>query len=285
MLVWYAAAALAQEPAVKEVHRSEVDVVTPHVAVLPEPTPAYARCLVRVVIGSDGAPQSATPKEGCAMAEKAVAAAMAGRWKLKEGQAAPLAFYVPVESRPLISEGSVRFQLVAGMSHEDQQLYADQSCPLRMGIAADGQVDVVLPGDACAEALRPVVSALVMMWQAEPYVVDGKAVPAWADLAYQVPPKGPRMFHHTELQVLKRVMPPFPKEAMRSYAAGSSVECGVRVYLDEEGVPYDVGMESCPEPFHAVTRETLLKWRWKPATYEGEAVPAQFTIKISYKYG
>jgi protein TonB len=92
---------------------------------------------------------------------------------------------------------------------------------------------------------------------------------------------GVRTFHHSELQVKRRVVPEYP-EAAREMNLGDQ-DCKVRIFIDEEGVPYDVKFEACPKVFHDSARDAILKWRWYPAKVGGEKVKAQFLLNVKYK--
>jgi periplasmic protein TonB len=92
---------------------------------------------------------------------------------------------------------------------------------------------------------------------------------------------GVKVFHSSELEVKKKVQPEYP-DAARELSLGDQ-RCLVKVLIDEEGVPYDVRVESCPKVFEAVTREAMLKWRWYPPRDGKNKVRAQTTIAITYK--
>ena len=61
------------------------------------------------------------------------------------------------------------------------------------------------------------------------------------------------------------------------------VDCKVRIFIDEKGVPYNFQFESCPKIFQASATEALAKWRWYPAKFQGQKVKAQFLLNIRYK--
>jgi protein TonB len=92
---------------------------------------------------------------------------------------------------------------------------------------------------------------------------------------------GPKVFHHSELEAKKKVQPEYPEAAL-SLNLGDQ-RCMARVFIDEEGVPYDVIVEKCPNVFHPVTKETILKWRWYPPKDGKNKVKAQTTIGVTYK--
>lgn len=92
---------------------------------------------------------------------------------------------------------------------------------------------------------------------------------------------GVRVFHHSELEVKKRVEPVYP-DAARELNLGEQ-RCLVKVFIDEEGVPYDVQVDQCPKVFDTPTREAILKWRWYPPKDGKSRVKAQTTIAITYR--
>jgi hypothetical protein len=292
-----AAAALAQEPApavVTEVHRSEVDVVTPYVAVLPEPAPAFARCAVRVIVDAQGVPTSATASK-CEepLASTAVEAVLRGRWRLREGQSAPLAFQVPFDARPL---GRPDYIVMKRPDlPEDIPGHPEYTCAGHVGFTADGRSDFVHFTEECPEPARSEVIRALGQRLVVPWTVDGQAVPVLDEFRYGVHPEkddpmpetGPDglVVEHRELKVRRRVRPTYPPAALSNsaYAGPEGTDCKVRMYVDSAGVPYDMRFEGCPLVFHASAREALMRWRWKPALVGGEAVAAQFLINVKYK--
>jgi protein TonB len=87
--------------------------------------------------------------------------------------------------------------------------------------------------------------------------------------------------HQTDLQVKKRFTPEYP-EAARSLNLGDQ-RCLVKVFIDEEGVPYNAQVEQCPKVFEDNAREGVLKWRWYPYKVEGRKVKVQTTIAFMYR--
>jgi hypothetical protein len=90
-----------------------------------------------------------------------------------------------------------------------------------------------------------------------------------------------RVFHHSELEVKKRIYPEYP-EAARELNLGDQ-RCLAIVYMDEEGVPYQVTVDNCPKVFELPTKEAMLKWRWYPPKDGKSKVKAQTTIAVTYK--
>ena len=91
----------------------------------------------------------------------------------------------------------------------------------------------------------------------------------------------PRTFHHSEIRIKKQVFPEYPAAAKDKHLG--DVRCRARVFIDDAGKPTGVKHESCPKVFHQSLEHALMQWRWYPARVDGEKVPAQFVIAISYK--
>lgn len=90
-----------------------------------------------------------------------------------------------------------------------------------------------------------------------------------------------KVFHPSELELKKRVAPEYPPEALAANLGEQ--KCIVRVIIDEEGVPKILSVASCPDQFHAATKESISRWRWFPAKDAGHAIQAQTTIAVLYK--
>lgn len=93
---------------------------------------------------------------------------------------------------------------------------------------------------------------------------------------------GVRVMHHSELEWKKRVQWDYPKAAQELNLGDQ--RCIAKVFLDEEGVPYDVKVEDCPKVFHSTTIEALMKWRAYPSKDGKERVKVQTTIGVNYKF-
>jgi outer membrane biosynthesis protein TonB len=92
---------------------------------------------------------------------------------------------------------------------------------------------------------------------------------------------GTLVFHHSELEVKRRIQPVYPKEA-KPLNLGVQ-RCKVRVTINEQGVPTGAKVEDCPKVFHVNARESIMKWRWYPPRAGKERVKAQTTIVITYR--
>jgi len=91
---------------------------------------------------------------------------------------------------------------------------------------------------------------------------------------------GMRVFHHSELEVKKRVNPTYPDSAKQLNLGDQ--RCLATVRIGETGVPYEVTIAKCPETFHSATKQALLKWRWYPPKDGKSKVKAQTTIAFTY---
>lgn len=89
----------------------------------------------------------------------------------------------------------------------------------------------------------------------------------------------PLVFHHTDLQVRKRVQPRYPQSAQ---GLGEQ-RCIARVKMDQKGIPYDVRVDGCATSLHEATRDALLKWRWYPPKRNKQRVRASTRISVVYK--
>lgn len=89
-----------------------------------------------------------------------------------------------------------------------------------------------------------------------------------------------RVFHHSELEVKKRVEPHYPQAAVDMGLAEQ--RCTNRVFIDGKGVPWRVDVSGCPAVFHETARAALLRWRWYPPRAERQRVSAQTTIVFRF---
>lgn len=96
------------------------------------------------------------------------------------------------------------------------------------------------------------------------------------------PPPAPVMdIAFTSERVISRVLPAFPDAAARDGVRTAG--CQVRVYIDEEGVPYRALPVLCDEAFVPDTVAAALQWRFHPYLEEGVARKARFTVLFVYE--
>jgi outer membrane biosynthesis protein TonB len=93
----------------------------------------------------------------------------------------------------------------------------------------------------------------------------------------------PRALEPQALELTKRVQPTYPLEAMGLDL--DQTRCLVEVIIEPDGVPSAVTVAECPKVFHAHTRQAIQQWRWAPPRWEGQAVRASTTIRVSYALG
>lgn len=111
---------------------------------------------------------------------------------------------------------------------------------------------------------------------------DGLWGDLWANSSVStLPPNSVRVFHHSELEVKKRVNPPYPEEA-RALLLGDQ-RCLLKVFIDETGAPFDVLVEACPKVFHEAAKAAMLQWRWVPPKDGKTAIRAQTTLALTFK--
>src|SRR5207247_1545334 len=84
------------------------------------------------------------------------------------------------------------------------------------------------------------------------------------------------------LRVLRQVMPKFPAGASRFGIAGDLV---VQVIIDKNGLPtFPRIVRGLPAPtLSFVALEALKRWRFQPATRNGQPVSAPFGLQVHYK--
>jgi hypothetical protein len=89
--------------------------------------------------------------------------------------------------------------------------------------------------------------------------------------------------HRSEVRIKRQVNPEYPETA-RDMNLGP-VDCRVRIFIGEDGAPYDMRFEACPAPFHDSTREAVMRMRWYPYRVNGQKAKAQFVIKFVFSPG
>jgi hypothetical protein len=92
---------------------------------------------------------------------------------------------------------------------------------------------------------------------------------------------GVRTLHHLDVSKKKDVPLEYPQTA-KDLNMGD-IDCRVTIFIDEDGVPYNVAFPACPAVFHDSARKTILQWRYWPAKVDGRKTKAQFVLKIEYR--
>ena len=91
---------------------------------------------------------------------------------------------------------------------------------------------------------------------------------------------GYKVMHHSDVEWKNRAIPDYP-EAAREMNLGE-VECRVRMFVDEKGMPNDIEFVACPKVFQDTTREAFFKSRWYPAKVDNAKTRAQFLLVYKY---
>lgn len=90
----------------------------------------------------------------------------------------------------------------------------------------------------------------------------------------------------TDVQVTHKVAPNWPAEFMRLNT--EEKHCVIRFYVDENGEPFDIILESdvedCPELLHPPLLEAANQWRFSPYLDEtGTPLKSTFTLKMTIR--
>ena len=91
---------------------------------------------------------------------------------------------------------------------------------------------------------------------------------------------GYKVMHHSDVEWKNRAIPDYP-EAAREMNLGE-VECRVRMFVDEKGMPNNIEFVACPKVFQDTTREAFFKSRWYPAKVDNAKTRAQFLLVYKY---
>lgn len=89
--------------------------------------------------------------------------------------------------------------------------------------------------------------------------------------------------HRSEVRIKRQVNPEYPETA-RDMNLGP-VDCRVKIFIGEDGAPYDMEFVACPAPFHDNTRAAVMRMRWYPYRINGRKAKAQFVIKFVFSPG
>ncbi len=76
-----------------------------------------------------------------------------------------------------------------------------------------------------------------------------------------------------------RIHPPFPKKA-RHFGEQT---CDARIQVGPDGIPTDVILDGCPEPFAATLRKTLLEWQFDPALAAGTPTASEYALAVTWR--
>ncbi len=79
-----------------------------------------------------------------------------------------------------------------------------------------------------------------------------------------------------ELTPKRRALPTWPTGI-------KSASCQFRVWIDEEGKPYQVRPVACDEAVTEVAVDALERWRWKPYLVDGRPSKVSTVITIQFR--
>lgn len=91
----------------------------------------------------------------------------------------------------------------------------------------------------------------------------------------------PKVVHWSEVEVKKRVNPPFPEAAKQLGLKEES--CVVRIFIDPTGTPSRVEPRKCSELFRDAAVNAGMQWRFYPLKEGGRAISAQFDINFVFR--
>ena len=168
----------------------------------------------------------------------------------------------------------------------------DVSCRVRF-VLGSGEEPVGVEIFECPEVFRASLEEAAWQWRFVPSLAEGGARAPHHDVEVVYPREGlagpPRVapvsgpveVDWSDVEAKKRVAPKMPDEVKGQ--GKLNVRCQIRFFIDERGVPYEVVLEECPEPFRDSALEAAWGWRFAPTIRDGEPVEAQFVLGITYR--
>jgi outer membrane biosynthesis protein TonB len=183
----------------------------------------------------------------------------------------------------------------------------------------EGGNPVDVQSHRCDPDFSQAAAAAVGEWRLDPFLADGVPIPIRLSIAlvFQEPPPRPpaaanaaraapaveapvapaavpatvlptapsssdswRTIHWSEAAIRSRVLPQFPESARG--LGKDRVDCRVRMFVNEKGVPERVEAETCEEPFLAAAVDAAMKWRFYPTKVNGVAARVQFLVMIRF---
>ena len=83
-------------------------------------------------------------------------------------------------------------------------------------------------------------------------------------------------------KVIQRAQPKFPPDLRREFRQGYAV---VSLIIDEEGRPSDMKIKSMThQGFGEAAIESVKKWKFRPAYYQGKPVKCRASTRIYFGY-
>jgi TonB family protein len=132
--------------------------------------------------------------------------------------------------------------------------------------ASDTATTMPPAAETAAEAAPPV--------EAQPIPEPAPSEPA-SGVYSAVPPGG------TQPQEIDRVIPRYPAAARRANVQGSVV---VRGIVRRDGTIDNVEViQDLPQGLGEEARRAVSRWRFRPATYRGEAIDVYYTVTVNFK--
>jgi hypothetical protein len=123
---------------------------------------------------------------------------------------------------------------------------ADQTCTAQVHVSAEGLVDQVTAAQCESDALAAWYLESLVGWRFEPVLDDaGVAQAVVVDdlpLEWRAPV---RDVSFTQVRIKKSVPPRGAKDL-------PDAVCTARFFIDEQGKPYEIRLEDCPETHHEV---------------------------------
>ncbi len=92
---------------------------------------------------------------------------------------------------------------------------------------------------------------------------------------------GYKTMHHSDVEWKNKAVPDYP-EAAREMNLGD-VDCRVRMFVDEKGMPNNIDFVACPKVFQDAAKEAFFKSRWYPAKVDNLKTKAQFVLIYQFK--
>lgn len=87
-------------------------------------------------------------------------------------------------------------------------------------------------------------------------------------------------FQWTLLVDFPQLPPKMPRLARKHMLEG---DCFVRMYLDQNGQPYGVVAEDCPDVFVEPTLTAAQRWRIKPVKVDGKSYRSTVVLRVEYR--
>ena len=158
-----------------------------------------------------------------------------------------------------------------GAGEAENQVFATAVVHKALACAGRGDVDEALWYWYVAQEISPAVAK-----------TDLSAFGAPGEYLVRHPLAQTDAARGTSIRVIKQVMPKFPGGASRFGIAGDLV---VQIVVDKDGQPtLPRIVHPLPAPtLSYVALEALRRWRFEPATRNGEPVPAVFNLTVHYK--